>query len=95
VAFNRQSDYWLDVEQIEKQLAVDSQPFPYSIETLKRALSLYRGEFMQGIYLDGAPELKEWLLLERERLRQLALEGFQRYAGVLMSAGQYASAAQA
>jgi predicted ATPase/DNA-binding SARP family transcriptional activator len=95
VAFNRQPDYWLDVEQFERQLAAVSQLLPHPIETLKRALSLYRGEFMQGIYLGGSPELEEWLLVERERLRQLALEGFQRYAGVLMDAGKYASAAGA
>jgi predicted ATPase/DNA-binding SARP family transcriptional activator len=95
MAFNRQSAYWLDLEQFESQLAIDPQLLPHPIETLKRALSLYRGEFMQGISLDGSPELEEWLLLERERLRQLALEGFQRYAGVLMDVGQYAPAAQA
>jgi predicted ATPase/DNA-binding SARP family transcriptional activator len=92
VAFNRNLDYWLDVEQFERQLADGPQLLPHPIETLKRALSLYRGEFMQGIYLDDAPELEEWLLVERERLRQLALEGFQSYASVLMDAGQYASA---
>jgi predicted ATPase/DNA-binding SARP family transcriptional activator/uncharacterized protein HemY len=92
VAFDHQSSYWLDVEQFENQLATDFQFLPYPTKTLKRVLSLYRGEFMQGIYLDGSPELEEWLLAERERLRQLALEGFQRYAGVLMDAGQYASA---
>lgn len=92
VAFNRQPDYWLDVEQFESQLADDSHPLPHPIETLKSALSLYRGEFMQGIYPNSSPELEEWLLVERERLRQIALEGCQRYANILMDAGQYASA---
>jgi predicted ATPase/DNA-binding SARP family transcriptional activator len=92
VAFNRQSAYWLDVEQFDSQLAADSHSLLHPIEPLRHTLSLYRGELMQGFYLDGLPELEEWLLIERERLRQLALEGFQRYAGVLMNAGQYASA---
>ncbi len=92
VAFNRQQDYWLDVEQFERLLAAESHPRP--IEQLNLALSLYRGEFMEGTYLDGSPELEEWLLVERERLRQLALEGLQRYAGRLMGARQYAQAAR-
>ena len=92
VAFNRQQDYWLDVEQFEKLLAADFQSMPDPIEGLHLALSLYRGEFMEGIYLDGSPELEEWLLVERERLRQLALEGLQRYAGELTGARQYAQA---
>ena len=95
VAFNRELDYWLDVEQFESLLEIDLQSPSYSAERLNLALSLYRGEFMQGIYLDGSPELEEWLLLERERLRQLALEGFQRYAGKLTETGQYASAIRA
>jgi DNA-binding SARP family transcriptional activator len=95
VAFNRAMDYWLDVEQFEKQLAAGPHSIPHPIEPLKLTLALYRGEFMQGIYPGGSPELEEWLLVERERLRQLALEGFQRYAAGLMDAGQYAQAARA
>jgi predicted ATPase/DNA-binding SARP family transcriptional activator len=95
VAFNRARDYWLDVEQFERQLATGSHSLPHPIEPLKLTLTLYRGEFMQGIYPGGSPELEEWLLVERERLRQLALEGFQSYAAELMGAGQYAQAAQA
>jgi predicted ATPase/DNA-binding SARP family transcriptional activator len=92
VAFNRQQDYWLDVEQFERLLAAEPQSMPDPIEGLNLALSLYRGEFMESTYLDGSPELEEWLLVERERLRQLALEGLQRYAGELMGARQYAQA---
>jgi predicted ATPase/DNA-binding SARP family transcriptional activator/Tfp pilus assembly protein PilF len=95
VAFNRQSDYWLDVEQFEILLAADPQSSPHSIQQLEVALALYRGEFMQGIHLGSSTELEEWLLVERERLRQLALEGFQRYAAALMDSGQYIQAVQA
>lgn len=92
VAFNREMEYWLDVEQFERLLASESHPG--ATEELNLALSLYRGGFMEGVYLNDSPEMEEWMLVERERLRQLALEGLQRYAGRLMDSGQYALAAQ-
>src|SRR5262245_30588189 len=43
-------------------------------ESLARAAALYRGDLLSGFALDEAP-FEEWLLGERERLRELALEG--------------------
>ena len=95
VAFNHELDYWLDVEQFERRLAKGPQLLSRPIEQFDSALSLYRGEFMRGISLSGSPELDEWLLLERERYRQLALQGFQNYAARLMASGQYSQAIKA
>jgi DNA-binding SARP family transcriptional activator len=41
-------------------------------------VELYRGDFLEGLYLRDAPGFEEWLLFERQRLRgkyQSALEG--------------------
>jgi DNA-binding SARP family transcriptional activator len=46
-------------------------------ETLARAAALYRGDLLSGFALDEAP-FEEWLLGERERLRELALEGLAK-----------------
>ncbi|MFZ0543865.1 MAG: tetratricopeptide repeat protein [Candidatus Promineifilaceae bacterium] len=37
-------------------------------------LTLYRGELMQGFYLEEAPRFQEWLTLERERLRRVVID---------------------
>jgi predicted ATPase/DNA-binding SARP family transcriptional activator/Tfp pilus assembly protein PilF len=95
VAFNRESDYWLDIEQFETTLRSETGFASSSISAMENTLPLYRGDFLEGVYLDGTPELDEWLMVERERLRQLALQGFQRYAGNLMEIGEYAKAVQA
>jgi hypothetical protein len=42
------------------------------------ATALYRGDFLDGFYLDGSPAFEQWALLERERLRNLALSAFGR-----------------
>lgn len=72
----------VDVVEFERAVA-DGAP-----EALGRAVGLYRGELLEGLALREAP-FEEWLLAERERLRELALEAFakllrhQRTAGAL------------
>jgi len=56
----------VDVVEFERQIAEGTPA------ALERAVSLYRGELLEGITLQEAP-FEEWLLAERERLRELAL----------------------
>lgn len=46
-------------------------------EALEQASALYRGDVLTGLVLNEAP-FEEWLLGERERLRELALEGLAK-----------------
>src|SRR5713226_1525881 len=46
-------------------------------EALERAAALYRGDLLAGLAVDEAP-FEEWLIGERERLRELALEGLAK-----------------
>ena len=46
-------------------------------EALERAAALYQGELLEGLSVDEPP-FEEWLLSERERLRELALEALAR-----------------
>src|SRR5262249_49860924 len=46
-------------------------------EAFERAAALYQGELLEGLGVDEPP-FEEWLLAERERLRELALEALAR-----------------
>jgi len=46
-------------------------------EALEDACALYRGELLEGLALGEAP-FEEWLMTERDRLRERALEGLAR-----------------
>jgi DNA-binding SARP family transcriptional activator len=46
-------------------------------EALARAAALYQGDLLAGLALNEAP-FEEWLVSERERLRELAIEGLAR-----------------
>ncbi|HLF72786.1 MAG TPA: BTAD domain-containing putative transcriptional regulator, partial [Anaerolineales bacterium] len=56
ISFNRDSDYWLDVAQMERP--------GQDLESLTANLSLYQGELLPGFYDD-------WAVLERERLQNV------------------------
>jgi predicted ATPase/DNA-binding SARP family transcriptional activator len=61
IAFNENSDYWLDVSILERGL-----PDSPSIDNLLSDVSVYAGEFLPGFY-------DEWVAKERDRL-QMAFE---------------------
>ncbi|MEZ4725934.1 MAG: BTAD domain-containing putative transcriptional regulator [Caldilineaceae bacterium] len=74
VAFQRESPYWLDVEQFERGLKSNN---PTAIRT---ALDLYQGDFLAGLEMRQAPLFEEWRSVERTRLRTLAVDALQALA---------------
>ena len=74
VSFDGEATHWLDVPQFEKGLA-DPEPLRQ-----RGAVGLYRGEFLATFHVPGAPVFEEWALVQRERLRYLALEGLAALA---------------
>jgi len=60
---------------------------------LDRAAGLYRGDLLAGLGV-VAPTFEDWLMSERERLRELALEAFARLLAHQRAAGTTAPAIQ-
>ncbi|MEJ5199114.1 MAG: BTAD domain-containing putative transcriptional regulator, partial [Anaerolineae bacterium] len=85
VAFNRESAYWLDVEAFLERADKDTSR---QVE----AAELYKGDFLDGFYLRHAPAFEEWVLGQRERLHQAALQVFQALAGHFADSGEYGRA---
>src|SRR5262249_57436179 len=79
----------VDVHEFELCLGGDDPA------ALERAAALYQGELLEGLTLDEA-RFEEWLIAERLRLRELAMEALarllaqQRGAGKLEAGGQTA-----
>ncbi len=75
VQFNRESDYWLDVDEFRHTMAsTRKHPHrrlavcPTCVNRLSYAETLYRGEFLAEIPGTDSALLDEWLFLTRERL---------------------------
>jgi DNA-binding SARP family transcriptional activator len=75
VTFNRYTSYWLDVEAFEALLGID--PSQASTAALWEAVGLYGDDFLSGFYVRNAPLFEEWMLLKRERLRDLFIDVLQ------------------
>ncbi len=68
VGFNDQSEFWLDVQELETRIPADG-----GAEAWIAAVSVYRGELLPGFY-------EEWVTLERERVEAL----FEQRMGTLL-----------
>ena len=87
VLFSAESACWIDAAEFEKLC----RPPPAQADDtdttarLRRAVSLYRGEFLAGLY-------DEWVLAERYRLETLLLDALARLARASLGLGEHAEA---
>src|SRR5215831_5386727 len=85
VALNPEA-VWVDVEEFERAAGED-------LASLERTAALYRGDFLSGLPLAGGP-FEDWLTVERERLRERAIELFARLLAEQRRVGARESAVQ-
>lgn len=95
VLFNRNSPYWLDVERFQIALtqfqSVQNSSAGASLDLLRQAVELYRGDFLEGFAVRDALAFEEWLLAQRERLRQMTLQALHTLAMQHTARGEYAA----
>ncbi|MBE9507007.1 MAG: tetratricopeptide repeat protein, partial [Chloroflexi bacterium] len=105
VAFDRNSSYQLDIATFVQhiQAARLSRPAPERprqrteadvltedwVGALQAAVTSYRGDFLAGFYVSGAPAFEEWVMGQREWLRQLALQALHRLVAYHTTQGAY------
>ncbi len=90
VAFDRESDYWLDVDFFTDTLQAlpdEGEAGFVDDDLLEAALSLYTDEFLAGFHVSGVPAFEEWVLFEREHLRGLAIRGLDVLADRCLQRG--------
>ena len=84
-AFNRDQPYWLDVEAFNSGLAAPEN----QAAILQTTLELYRGEFLEDLFVDRAPEFEVWLLEQREALRLSFVRALERLADQYTGLGDW------
>lgn len=90
IQFNCHSDHWLDVAEFERLTGWATTPSRPSsdLAALRQAVTLYRGPFLDGFSLDDSAAFETWIVLQRERLHQLALDALRCLADVHAAAGE-------
>ncbi|CAG1001284.1 Serine/threonine-protein kinase PrkC [Anaerolineae bacterium] len=73
----------LDVTAFEAKIGALQDP-----TSLKTALALYRGDFLEGFFIDS-PAFEEWARMERERLRYRAIDALDSLIEHSLSACDY------
>ena len=93
IQFNRASDHWLDVETFGN-LVDARQGKEAAILQLERAVSLYRGGFLDGFSVKGSPAFEDWALLTREWIQRRAMAALQWLASEYERCGEYERACE-
>jgi predicted ATPase/DNA-binding SARP family transcriptional activator/Tfp pilus assembly protein PilF len=62
-----------------------------AVNLLSQGLKLYGGEFMAGFSVPDAPRFDDWLVVEQERLRQIAMRGYRQLARWQEEQGAFAA----
>jgi len=87
VELNKDSNIWLDVAVLEQAAR--------SGANLAAAADLYRADLLDDFQVPEAELFEEWLLVERERLRRLALNVLGQLAETSLDQGDFASGIKA
>ncbi len=82
------ADVEIDVQAFERQLRT-AQQSPTAANLLRAAVELYHGDFLEGFSLADAPAFEEWVLVERERLRRMAIDALYQLATDATEHGDY------
>ncbi len=85
-----EGSYWLDVECLETSLA--DWTTKEDITQLVEAVDLYRGDFLQGFHVHNAADFEDWQSLERDRLRDLAVQGLHILSTRFSEQGEWSQA---
>lgn len=98
VAFNHDSDYWLDTAAFAEAVGawrLEAGEFlGSSLESLEKAVSLYAGDFLAGFYLRESRGFEEWAMLERERWQRQTILVIHALAAHHLRQGQFYLAAR-
>lgn len=76
---------WCDVMAFEEAIAAGD---------LLKAMDLYRGEFLRGFYVSGAPDFEHWQDREASRLRELAVRAASHLSTTMGDAPRWARRAR-
>jgi DNA-binding SARP family transcriptional activator/predicted ATPase len=97
VAFDCSAPHWSDVDAFQlklQSLRAPAEPAVFNeneVRLLIDAVDLYAGDFMEGFYVRDAPAFEEWVLVQRELLRQAAVQALHLLAKHHTARGQYSA----
>ena len=87
VAFKSDASVQLDTKLFQTHIESDDKNAQLNV--LKRAIDLYQGDFLDGIYVKDSLPFEEWMLNQREHYRELMLDGLENLVTQYIHQGDY------
>jgi DNA-binding SARP family transcriptional activator len=87
-------DAWIDVHSFEQALESAGADFRIDTHRLSEAVSLYRGDFLQGFQIKDSDEFEYWLAAEQERLREKAVAALRLLIDGYLERGEHRAGIQ-
>ncbi len=95
IRLNPQADLWVDYPIFQKEFEEAFNHYQigngsglFHIRRLKKAMSLYQGEFLAHFLINKSILFEEWMLLRREEFNLMAIRGSQRLADYHQKRGE-------
>ena len=92
VRFDLEFAYSLDLDQFSERLSRYHQQG--GITDLRQAVQLYRGDFLDQLWLEDSPAFEEWVLLKREWLRREMIDALHQLASEALAHQHFDEAIQ-
>jgi len=90
LAITLEADVWLDVAAFLNAVnEYSGDKGESALSALSDAMELYRGDFLEGFHVRNATVFEEWALVERERLRTLAMTALQHLSDGYTKQGEF------
>ena len=91
IQFNQESDYSLDLALFHNFFAKwgKNQNEENRVSPLEEMAHLYRGEFLKHFYIAGSTEFEDWIVVQRESLRQQMMSALTYLANEHELLGDY------
>ncbi len=79
-----------DTPTLDTSHLIPDTPAPDTptLDTLRQAVDLYRGDFLSGYYVRHAPDFETWMLAEQARLREMVIQTLHTLAEHLARQGE-------
>ncbi len=89
IGFKAGTVYGLDVAKFEEAIEAGDQETASA--SLREAVELYQDDFLAGFYVKDALNFEEWVLTQRERLRELMIQALDSLISHHLSRADYVS----
>jgi DNA-binding SARP family transcriptional activator len=97
IQFNSASDAWVDVSEFINLVDAGTNvrdPSRQTVDRLEKAVTLYRGEFLDGFSVADSAAFEEWISINRERTNRQMVDRLYCLANCYEGYGEYEKALQ-